>query len=109
MKLQFLGTAAAEGIPSLFCHCETCKKARERGGRELRSRSQAIVNDRLLIDFPCDAFYHFTLFGIDSSQLRKLHRYTRSRGSHFSVGIESHPPREFGASRWKRRLSSVRK
>ncbi|MBO5295579.1 MAG: hypothetical protein J6B71_10110 [Clostridia bacterium] len=69
MKLQYLGTAAAEGVPSLFCRCEVCKNARARGGREIRSRSQAIVNDRLLIDFPSDSFYHCTQFGIDLSQL----------------------------------------
>lgn len=81
MKLQYLGTAAAEGVPSLFCHCATCKLARERGGREIRSRSQAIVNDRLLIDFPCDAFYHFTCFGIDLSQLKSC-LITHVHGDH---------------------------
>ncbi len=69
MKLQFLGTAAAEGVPSLFCRCEVCKNARERGGREIRTRSQAIVNDCLLIDFPSDAFSHCTQHGIDLSKV----------------------------------------
>ena len=31
MKIQYLGTAAAEGIPAIFCECETCKKTRELG------------------------------------------------------------------------------
>ena len=69
MKLQYLGTAAAEGVPGLFCRCETCLKARERGGRELRSRSQAILNGNLLIDFPCDTFSHCTQHGIDLSSI----------------------------------------
>ena len=67
MKLQYLGTAAAEGIPSLFCRCQTCQLARERGEEEIRTRSQAIVNDRLLIDFPSDTYYHCMRFGIDLS------------------------------------------
>ena len=68
MKLQYLGTAAAEGVPSLFCRCRTCKKARERGGKEIRTRSQAIVNDCLLIDFPSDTFSHCSDYGIDLSK-----------------------------------------
>ena len=31
MKIQYLGTGAAEGIPAIFCECDTCKKARELG------------------------------------------------------------------------------
>ena len=31
MKLTYLGTAAAEGLPALFCNCEFCQKARELG------------------------------------------------------------------------------
>ena len=27
MKVRFLGTAAAEGWPAVFCNCENCKKA----------------------------------------------------------------------------------
>lgn len=67
MKLKFLGTAAAEALPSLFCRCERCKLARERGGREIRTRSQAIINDCLLIDFPSDTYTHCTENGIDLS------------------------------------------
>ncbi|MCQ2433166.1 MAG: MBL fold metallo-hydrolase, partial [Clostridia bacterium] len=65
MKLKYLGTAAAEGVPALFCGCENCRRAREAGGKNIRSRSQAFVNDKLLIDYPCDTFYHFVNNGID--------------------------------------------
>ena len=33
MKLQYLGTAAAEGWPALFCNCSACIKAKELGGK----------------------------------------------------------------------------
>ena len=69
MKLQYLGTAAAEAIPAVFCNCEVCRKSRELGGRHLRTRSQALVNDDLLIDFPCDAYAHALRFGIDYSKI----------------------------------------
>ena len=81
MKLKFLGTAAAEGIPSLFCRCERCQRARERGGREIRTRSQAIVNDGLLIDFPSDTFSHCTTYGIDLSSVNEC-IITHTHGDH---------------------------
>lgn len=59
MKFQFLGTAAAEGIPALWCRCDACRRSREMGGRAIRTRSQAIINDELLIDFPGDTYKHF--------------------------------------------------
>ena len=81
MRLKYLGTAAAEGVPSLFCRCDTCKNARERGGREIRTRSQAIVNDCLLIDFPSDTYSHCTTNGIDLSQLDSC-IITHTHGDH---------------------------
>ena len=59
MKLKYYGTAAAEGIPSMFgCQCETCEKTRALGGRNIRTRSQAAVDDKILIDFPPDTYLH---------------------------------------------------
>lgn len=54
MKLKYYGTAAYEGFPAIFCACDACKRARAAGGRNIRSRSQALVNGELLIDFPAD-------------------------------------------------------
>ncbi len=65
MKIKYLGTAAAEGVPALFCHCEVCRKSREAGGRNIRSRSQSIIDDRLLIDFSADTFWHSIRNGLD--------------------------------------------
>ncbi len=70
MKLKFLGTAAAEGYPAMFCNCENCRKAIKRGGKNIRSRSQAIIDDSLLIDFPCDTYYHCLLNGINLHNIR---------------------------------------
>lgn len=72
MKLTYLGTAAAEGIPGLFCDCENCRYAREHGGKEIRTRSQAIVNDDLLIDFPADALMHANLYSVDYGKVSHL-------------------------------------
>ena len=69
MKLKFLGTAAAEAFPALFCACEKCVRARKLGGRNLRSRSQAMVDGKLLLDFPADTVMHTMQFGIDLAQV----------------------------------------
>ncbi len=70
MKLQYLGTAAYEGIPALFCECEVCRAARRMGGRDLRTRSQALLDDKLLFDFPADTLCHFQRYGIGWQNIR---------------------------------------
>ncbi len=69
MKFQYLGTAAYEGVPSLFCKCEVCKYSRKAKGRNLRSRTQAIIDNKILIDFPADAFAHSMHYGIDYTDI----------------------------------------
>jgi phosphoribosyl 1,2-cyclic phosphate phosphodiesterase len=54
MDITFLGTAAAEGYPGIFCVCANCQKARRLGGKSLRLRSALLVNDDLLIDYGPD-------------------------------------------------------
>ncbi len=54
MKLTFLGTSAANAFPEAFCRCENCESARALGGRSLRKRSAALINDDLLIDLGPD-------------------------------------------------------
>ena len=44
MKITYLGTGAAEGVPALFCNCDTCRTVRALGGREIRSRTQILVD-----------------------------------------------------------------
>lgn len=58
MKITYLGTGSAEGIPALFCTCDGCETARKLGGKNIRSRSQSLINKDLLIDFPADTFLH---------------------------------------------------
>lgn len=70
MKIKYYGTAAAEGIPAIFCECDVCKKARERGGRNVRTRSQALINDTILIDFNADTYMHCLIGGLP---IEKLH------------------------------------
>lgn len=70
MKIKYLGTAAAEGIPAVFCECETCQKAMSLGGKNIRTRSQALIDGKLLIDFPADTFIHSIMYGIKLADIK---------------------------------------
>lgn len=58
MEIKFLGTAAAEGIPAAYCECPICHGARQKGGKDFRTRSSVVINDYLKIDFPPDTHVH---------------------------------------------------
>lgn len=83
MKFRYLGTAAAEGWPAVFCNCDHCHRAKKAGGRNIRTRSQALINDDLLIDFPSDSYHHALHCGLDFSACRYL-LVTHSHTDHFS-------------------------
>jgi len=54
MLFTFLGTAAANAFPEAFCACPNCTQARTLGGKSLRKRSAALMNNDLLIDLGPD-------------------------------------------------------
>ena len=80
MKIVYLGTGAAEGIPALFCQCAYCQSVRE-GQEKTRSRAQVVIDD-LSIDFPPDAFYHSIAFHFRPAEIRYL-LVTHSHLDHF--------------------------
>ncbi len=82
MKLQYLGTAAAEGWPGIFCRCEVCRKARALGGKNLRTRSQAIIDDTLLVDFPPDSYLHMLRDGLNLPDIHDI-LITHTHQDHF--------------------------
>ena len=82
MKIRYFGTAAYEGVPALFCNCETCLKARKNGGKDLRTRSQALVNDDLLIEFNPDTVAHYQKYLFDWAKIGYC-LITHSHSDHF--------------------------
>ena len=54
MKITFLGSGAASGIPMLYCDCRTCTHARKHRGRNIRKRCSYMINDDLLVDMGPD-------------------------------------------------------
>ncbi len=72
MRLTILGTAAAEAVPALWCECNICATARQRGGKDLRRRSCYLLDDDTMIDFGPDAFWQATQFNINLPALQRL-------------------------------------
>lgn len=72
MKIKYMGTAAAEGWPALFCNCESCQRAKALGGKNIRTRSQALIDDTLLVDFPPDTYLHMLRDGLDLPHIHHL-------------------------------------
>ncbi len=72
MKFKFLGTAAAEAIPALWCTCETCRQARVNGGKDVRRRASYLIDDDTLVDFGPDANWQINEFGIDLAKIRRI-------------------------------------
>ena len=101
MKVVYLGTAAAEGIPAMFCGCEVCKRALARGGRNIMTRSQMLIDEGLLIDFAADTYSHFlsqkkTLCDIEHILITHAHTdhftfeefFNRYEGIAYNVKVE---------------------
>lgn len=72
MKITLLGTSAAEGWPGLFCQCEACRKARTLRGKNIRTRSSALIDDTLKIDFPPDILHQVIQNNLDLRRINAL-------------------------------------
>ena len=84
MKLQFLGTAAAEGIPALFCNCPACQYAYKIGGKEIRMRAGAMLDDVIKIDFGPDSYAQMLANHLDYTRVHTL-LVTHSHPDHLAV------------------------
>lgn len=82
MKITYLGTAAAEGVPAIFCHCKVCEEARRLGGKNIRTRAQLLIDGELSVDYPPDAYLHSLNYGADLSAIRYL-LVTHAHMDHF--------------------------
>lgn len=72
MRLKFLGTAAAEGVPAVFCNCPTCRRVKKEGGKDVRTRSQILIDGDTLFDFPMDTYMHALTYKLDLSAVKRV-------------------------------------
>ena len=85
MKILVLGTAAATAMPLAFCRCPVCREARRLGGKDIRKRSSALINDELLIDLGPDSVTACAMYGADISGVKYLLQ-THPHSDHFDAG-----------------------
>lgn len=83
MKLKYLGTAAYEGFPGLFCECEACKKANTEGGKNIRLRASMTINEDTLIDFGPDIYMQKLRYNLNLANIRHF-VITHSHSDHFN-------------------------
>ncbi|WP_409342103.1 MBL fold metallo-hydrolase [Paenibacillus sp. MBLB4367] len=106
MKVHFLGTAAAEGFPNVFCRCEACLHAKKLGGKNIRTRASVIVDDVWKFDYSADSQMQALRDQVDLGRIEHLlvththydHFYPKdliSRIEGFAHGIE-HPLNIYG-------------
>ncbi len=56
----------------MFCTCDNCKRAKLAGGKNLRTRSQTLINEDLLIDFNQDTYSHVIHQGLDLLKVKNI-------------------------------------
>ena len=81
-KITILGSAAAEGIPAMFCNCRVCTEAWKNGGKDIRMRAAYKLNDRVRIDFGPDTMAQEFKYELHSENLKHLF-ITHSHEDHF--------------------------
>ena len=84
MVIRLLGTGAADGIPGFFSNDPVSRYAREQGGKDVRSRTAAIVDNVLKLDLPPDSYMQAQKYRLDPTEWTALF-FTHSDDDHFSV------------------------
>ncbi|MDR3689405.1 MAG: MBL fold metallo-hydrolase [Fimbriimonas sp.] len=84
MNIRLLGTGAADGIPGFFGNDSVSRFARENGGKEIRSRTAAIVDGVMKIDFPPDTLNQLQRDSLDALDWTAL-VFTHSDDDHIAV------------------------
>lgn len=84
MEIIYYGTGDGYGIPEPFCSCRLCSYARAHGGRDIRTRSQAVIDD-IMIDCSADLFAHQAFYGLDMRRYRHI-LITHGHSDHYAAG-----------------------
>ncbi|MCW3053488.1 MAG: Metal-dependent hydrolase of the beta-lactamase superfamily [Chthonomonadales bacterium] len=84
MKITLLGTSGAEGWPGLFCRCAVCQVARTEGGKNRRTRSSALIDGVLKLDFPSDILQQVVQWNVDLLDMRAI-LFTHSHDDHLAA------------------------
>jgi phosphoribosyl 1,2-cyclic phosphate phosphodiesterase len=83
MVIRLLGTGAAEGIPAFCAGTRVSDYARKHGGKDVRTRSGAIIDCCVKIDLPPDTLMQMHRDGIDARDWSCL-VFTHGHDDHFA-------------------------
>jgi phosphoribosyl 1,2-cyclic phosphate phosphodiesterase len=83
MEVRLLGTGAADGIPAFFADDPVSRFARRYGGRDVRTRSGALVDGHLKIDFPPDTLHQLQRDRLNPNDWTGL-IFTHGHDDHFA-------------------------
>ncbi|MBQ8880342.1 MAG: hypothetical protein IJY69_05855 [Clostridia bacterium] len=89
MKITILGSGGGEGFPAAFCSCDHCNMVRRAGGKSLRTLSQTLINDDLMIDLPPDSAWHSVRFGVNFGDIADF-LITHTHSDHFDTYLLRH-------------------
>lgn len=83
MNITYWGSGSYEAIPAPFCGCPVCENAREKKGKEIRTRHSANIDGTIQLDYSPDIFLQ-TLNGLNLRNVRYL-LITHGHNDHFDV------------------------
>ena len=84
MKVRLLGTGAAEGVPAFYSNTRVSNYARQHGGREIRSRAGALLDNHIKIDLGPDTLFQLNRDRLDARNWSALF-FTHSHDDHFAI------------------------
>lgn len=84
MKVQLMGTGGAEGIPALHAHTRVSNHARVHGGKDVRTRSAALVNGEFKLDLGPDTVCQVHRLNLDTHDWTAVF-YTHSDLDHLAI------------------------
>lgn len=85
MKIRLLGTGGADGIPALCAKSPVSDFARQNGGKDVRTRAAALIDDELKIDLGPDTLMQIQRDGIDPCDWTAV-LFTHSDEDHLAPG-----------------------
>ena len=84
LRVKILGSGTANGLPSPFCDCETCRRARaSQDPRDLRRRTSYLIDDDTIVDFGPDAYWQSVTYGVELHRLKRI-LSTHRHGDHIN-------------------------
>lgn len=83
VNIRLLGTGGADGVPAFYSDTRVSEYARLNGGKDIRTRAAAIVDDCLKIDLGPDTWHQLVREGLDARDWTAL-LFTHSDADHFA-------------------------